>query len=143
MMILNSTPEFLPNEVVVAEELIDAYLTDSKESGYHISVAETNGKIEGYVCYGETPLTDGTWDIYWLAVDHNRQGEGIGKELMTGVERNIQELGGRLAIIETSSKPNYDKTRQFYISQGYSEIAIIPDFYAIGDSKVIMIKRLR
>lgn len=140
--ILHSTPEFLPHEVVVAEELIDAFLTKSMESGYHILVAEMDSKIVGYVCYGETPLTEGTWDVYWIAVDRTRQGKGIGRALMIETEHNIQKLHGRLVVIETSTKPNYNKTRQFYVLQGYSEIALIPDFYAIGDGKVIMVKRL-
>ena len=142
MAILHSTPEFLPHEVVVAEELIDAFLTNSLESGYHILVAKTDSKVVGYVCYGETPLTEGTWDVYWIAVDRTRQGKGIGRALMIETEHNIQKLHGRLVVIETSTKPNYNKTRQFYVLQGYSEIALIPDFYAIGDGKVIMVKRL-
>jgi len=142
MAILHSTPEFLPREVVVAEELIDSFLTSSQESGYHILVAETDGKVMGYICYGETPLTEGTWDIYWIAVDRTRQGKGIGRALMRETENKIRELKGRLAIIETSSKPDYNKTRRFHSSQGYSEIALIPDFYTVGDGKVIMIKRL-
>jgi ribosomal protein S18 acetylase RimI-like enzyme len=142
MAILNSTPEFLPHEVVVAEELIDAFLTSSLESGYHTIVAETDNRIVGYVCYGETPLTEGTWDVYWIAVDRTLQGQGIGGALMRETENNIQKLHGRLVVIETSSKPDYKKTRQFYISEGYSEIAIIPDFYTVGDGKVIMVKRL-
>ena len=142
MAILHSTPEFLPREVVVAEELIDSFLTSPQESGYHILVAETDGKVMGYICYGETPLTEGTWDIYWIAVDRTRQGKGIGRALMRETENKIRELKGRLAIIETSSKPDYNKTRRFHSSQGYSEIALIPDFYTVGDGKVIMIKRL-
>ncbi len=142
MAILHSTPEFLPREVVVAEELIDSFLTSPQESGYHILVAETDGKVIGYICYGETPLTEGTWDIYWIAVDRTRQGKGIGGALMRETENKIRELKGRLTIIETSSKPDYNKTRRFHSSQGYSEIAVIPDFYTVGDGKVIMIKRL-
>ena len=142
MAILHSTPEFLPREVVVAEELIDSFLTSPQESGYHILVAETDGKVMGYICYGETPLTEGTWDIYWIAVDRTRQGKGIGGALMREMENKIRELKGRLTIIETSSKPDYNKTRRFHSSQGYSEIALIPDFYTVGDGKVIMIKRL-
>jgi ribosomal protein S18 acetylase RimI-like enzyme len=142
MAILHSTPEFLPREVVVAEELIDSFLTSPQESGYHILVAETDGKVMGYICYGETPLTEGTWDIYWIAVDRTRQGKGIGGALMRETENKIRELKGRLTIIETSSKPDYNKTRRFHSSQGYSEIALVPDFYAVGDGKVIMIKRL-
>ena len=141
-MILHSTPEFLPREVVVAEELIDAFLTSPGESGYHILVAETEGKIAGYICYGNTPLTEGTWDIYWIAIDRSQRRKGIGGALMREAENRIRKSNGRMAIIETSTKSDYSNTRQFHSSQGYSEIATIPDFYAVGDGKVIMIKRL-
>jgi GNAT superfamily N-acetyltransferase len=82
MSLLRATPEFLPPEVVVAEELIDAYLEEEKASGYYIYVAEHDGDIAGYVCYGDTPLTEATWDLYWIAVDHEKQGFGIGRILM-------------------------------------------------------------
>lgn len=142
MAILRATPEFLPHEVVVAEELIDAFLTSPRESGYYILVAEQDGQVAGYICYGDTPLTEGTWDIYWIAVDSGQQGKGIGKELMTVTENDIKAQHGRLVVVETSGKPNYNKTRQFYASGGYTEAAHIPDFYAPGDDKLILIKRL-
>jgi ribosomal protein S18 acetylase RimI-like enzyme len=142
MAILTSTPEFLPREVTIAEELIDAYLTDQAASGYNIMVAEADGEVAGYICYGETPLTRGTWDIYWIAVDRNSQGRGIGRALMGETERRIKAAGGRLIVIETSSKPNYNKTRQFYAGLNYREAAIIPDFYDVGDGQVILTKYL-
>jgi ribosomal protein S18 acetylase RimI-like enzyme len=141
--ILQNTPEFLPHEVPVAEELIDAYLDSPVDSGYYVVVAETDGKVCGYACYGETPLTEGTWDIYWIAVEATQQGKGIGKALMKETEDRIKERGGRLAVLETSSKPNYDKTRRFYASMSYTEVACVPDFYAVGDDKLILMKRLR
>jgi L-amino acid N-acyltransferase YncA len=141
MTILKHTPEFLPPEVVIAEELIDSYLSNP-DSGYYILVSETDRKVAGYICYGETPLTNGTWDIYWMAVDHMLQGRGIGSSLMKAAEAKIKDLHGRIAVIETSSKPDYNNTRRFHVSQGYDEVATIPDFYDIGDGKVIMVKRL-
>jgi GNAT superfamily N-acetyltransferase len=142
MTILGGTPEFLPAEVVVAEELIDAYLEDPEGSGYYTVVAEAEGIVAGYACYGPTPLTDGTWDLYWIAVEHNRQGQGIGRELMKFVEESIRGKNGRMLLIETSSKPDYEKTRNFYINIGYEIICTIPDFYAIGDDRVELWKRL-
>jgi ribosomal protein S18 acetylase RimI-like enzyme len=140
--ILRSTPEFKPFEVVVAEELIDSYLEDPSSSGYHILVAEVNSTVTGYICYGPTPLTEGTWDIYWLAVTREKQGQGIGSALMKSAEKEIVEAKGRLAIIETSSTPAYEKTRRFHISHGYEIVAYIPDFYVPGDDKLILQKRL-
>jgi len=140
--ILRSTREFKPFEVEVAEELIDSYLNDPVSSGYHILIAEVNSTVTGYICYGPTPLTQGTWDIYWMAVAPEKQGRGIGSALTESAEKEIVKAKGRLAIIETSSTPVYEKTRHFHISHGYEIVARIPDFYEPGDDKLIMQKRL-
>ncbi len=139
--ILKNTPEFKYSEVVVAVELIDACLRDNEKSGYFILVAEDNKEAVGYVCYGPTPLTDGTWDIYWEAVSRKRRGQGIGGTLLKAAEREIQKSRGRLALVETSSTPAYRKARQFYDRHGYDEIARVLDFYEPGDDKLILQKK--
>jgi GNAT superfamily N-acetyltransferase len=140
--ILRATPEFKPSEVAVAKELIDSYLDDPSGSGYHILVAEVNRTVEGYICFGPTPLTEATWDVYWMAVTREKQGQGIGSALMKSAEKEMIRAKGRLSIIETSSTPAYEKTRNFHLSQGYETIARIPDFYAPDDDKLILQKRL-
>ena len=142
MQILHATPEFKPGEVVVAEELIDCYLDDPVGSGYPTLVAEVNSRIVGYICWGPTPLTEGTWDIYWLAVARQEQSSGIGTALVAAAEDKIRQAKGRLAFIETSSIPEYERTRRFHLSRGYELICQIPDFYAPGDDKLILLKRL-
>lgn len=143
MKILRATPEFKPSEVVVAEQVIDGYLHNSHQSGYHVLVAEVDRLVAGYICYGPTPLTEGTWDIYWMAVAQEEQKQGIGSTLMAFAEDKIKKAQGRLAIIETSSKPEYEKTRRFHHHHGYELIGRIPDFYAPRDDKLILQKRLR
>jgi len=128
--------------VEVAEELIDSYLGAPSGSGYHVLVAEADSTVEGYICYGPTPLTQATWDVYWMAVARDRQGQGIGSALLKSAEKEIREDQGRLVIIETSSTPLYEKTRRFHLGEGYEAICHIPDFYAPGDDKLIMQKRL-
>jgi ribosomal protein S18 acetylase RimI-like enzyme len=139
---LAATPEFKPAEVVVAEEVIDSYLRSSYRSGYHILVAEVGKRVSGYICYGPASLTEGTWDIYWVAVGREEQSRGVGSALMTFVEDEIKKTGGRLTIIETSSKAEYERTRRFYRRHGYEMVGRIPDFYAPGDDKLILQKRL-
>ncbi len=139
--ILKNTPEFTPAEVVLADEVIEAYLFNPAESGYFILVAEIDAKVGGYVCYGPTPITDATWDLYWIAVDHNIQGQGIGKKLMEAAEKEIQQAKGKLILVETSSKPGYEKTNAFYQRIGYRQICRIRDFYAIGDDQILYEKR--
>ena len=142
MRILKNTPEFKPFEVTVAEELIDYYLSDGPGSGYNILIADDDGEVAGYVCFGETPVTVGTWDIYWIAVSREKRGKGIGKMLDDTVEKAIKKAQGRLVFVETSSTPLYDNTRHFYESRGYKLVAQIPDFYMPGDDKLILQKKL-
>ncbi|MBM4462860.1 MAG: GNAT family N-acetyltransferase [Chloroflexi bacterium] len=143
MRILNATPEFKSAEVIVAEEVIDSYFDDPGGSGYHVMVAEISLNVVGYICYGPTPLTEGTWDIYWIAVDKERQGQGIGASLMAFAEDNIKKAEGRMVLIETSSLSGYEKTRRFYFMLGYDIVCQIPDFYMPGDHKIVFRKLLR
>ena len=143
MKILKNTPEFKPHEVVVAEEVIDAYLEAPDASDYGIIVAEVDKSVAGYIAYGPTPCTIGTWDVYWIAVDRAFRGRGIGKALDEKVDEIIRQADGRIIMIETSSTPLYDNTRNFYLGRGYRIVARIPDFYAPDDDMVIMQKRLK
>jgi len=142
MEILRATPEFTDEEVQVAEELIDAYLQQGTVSGYRLMVSEGSNAPTGYICFGPTPMTENTWDIYWMAVAAEKQGQGIGRALIETAEVEIKKALGRLSVIETSSKPNYEKTRAFHPARGYELIASIPDFYAPGDDKLIYRKLL-
>lgn len=137
--ILRATGVFQEYEIEIAMELIDA----RPDSGYRFFVAETEGVVAGYACFGRTPCTDGTWDLYWIAVDPARHGRGIGRLLMRATEDAIRSEGGRLIVIETASKPSYDKTRAFYLEYGCKEVARVPNFYAVGDDKVVFTHTLR
>ncbi len=143
IQILRDVPEFNPAEIDVAEEVIDSYIQEPTHSGYEIFVAEVGSSIAGYICYGPTPLTEGTWDIYWLAINPKQQGQGIGKALLGFAEDKIKKTEGRLVLIETSAKPEYAATRRFHRSQGYELVCRIADFYAPGDDKLFFQKRLR
>jgi len=141
--IIKATRFFVPDEIKVAEELIDIYLSQPGQQDYQIVVAEDGkGKVTGYMTYGPTPLTEGTWDLYWIAVSPEVQGQGYGQLLVRYLENEVKKKGGRLVIIETSSQPKYLPTRKFYEKLGYREMARIPDFYRPGDDRVIFGKYL-
>jgi ribosomal protein S18 acetylase RimI-like enzyme len=129
-------------EVACALELIDIYLRDPAQKDYRIFVAEPPGRgVCGYVCWGPTPMTRGTYDLYWIATDPGMQGQGIGKALMACVEARIRDLQGRLLIVETSSKDSYVDTVSFYRRLGYREVSRVQDFYDRGDDKLVFEKR--
>lgn len=143
--ILRATGVFNDAEVDVALELVDA----PASAGYQFIVAEIaesaprRARVAGYSCFGATPMTDGVFDLYWIAVDPELHGSGVGRKLMDATENAIRALGGRMVVIETASKPSYDKTRAFYLAYGCREVARIPDFYAVGDDKVVYARTLR
>ena len=140
--ILRATGAFTEDEVGVALELVDEGLAPGG-GGYRFLVAEgAAGEVEGYSCFGDTPLTEGTYDLYWIAVAPSAQGRGIGRTLMRASEGAVRKAGGRMLLIETASKPSYDATRAFYASVGYREVARIPDFYRPGDDKIVYALRL-
>jgi len=141
-LLLKNISQFKPFELTVARELIDEYLFSGTDSGYHILVAEEAGVLAGYICYGPTPLTENTWDIYWEAVNPALQGRGIGRSLLKAAETDICEKNGHLILIETSSSSAYENTQKFYLSNGYQEISCIPDFYAPGDDRLTYYKKL-
>lgn len=142
MDLLRHTSEFKPVEVDTAEELIDAYLEEGLKSGYYTYVGEVEGEVLGYICYGPTPLTEGTYDIYWIAVSPKAQRQGVGRALLTAAEIDIKAKKGRLILIETSGKPNYIKAQNFYTSRGYDMISRVVDFYEPGDDKLTYLKRI-
>jgi len=142
LKLLAATTFFRDDELVVACEVLDDSLAKGPHVHYQSYVADEGGAAVGWVCFGPTPCTLGTFDIYWIAVSPDRQGKGVGAELTRFSEAEIARRGGRLVIIETSGRPIYDPTRRFYLKLGYHEAANIADFYAPGDSKVVYVKRL-
>lgn len=135
--ILKDTNNFKDFEIQVAMELIDTYLNDENQNDYHIFVDEENNELKGYVCIGPRPMTKGTWDLYWIAVNPLVQSKGVGSGLITFSESYIKEKGGRLIWIETSGKESYEKERKFYLKNGYKIITEVKDFYDMGDSLVV------
>jgi ribosomal protein S18 acetylase RimI-like enzyme len=132
---------FSPQEVEVAIELVDITLTAGTKD-YTILVADRGGQLVGYVCYGPTPMTEDTYDLYWIASAPEVRGQGVGAALVSGMEGDLRRRKGRLIRVETSATEAYGPTRGFYASMKYGEEARIRDFYKVGDDLIILTKRL-
>jgi ribosomal protein S18 acetylase RimI-like enzyme len=111
-------------------------------SDYEFIGAFEEDTLIGYVCFGATPSTDRTYDLYWIAVHPKAQRSGAGAALMTEVEWQLEQRGARLVVVETSSRDDYASTRRFYHKRGYNEAARVRDFYSPGDDRVVFSKRL-
>jgi ribosomal protein S18 acetylase RimI-like enzyme len=141
---LRATGFFRPDELVIAEEVLTEAAKKETSGDYQSYVIEDQGGSPvGWVCWGPTPCTIGTYDVYWLGVSPECQGKGIGRKLMEFCEDRMRASGGRLFIVETSGGARYVPTRSFYERIGYREGARIKDFYAPDDDKVIYVKEAR
>ena len=143
LSILKETSFFRTDELAVAQEVLDAALTQGSDGDYQSFVAEDGKNIVGWACFGPAPCTLGTFDIYWLAVAPKRQRCGVGSYLMEYATNAIKNRKGRMVVVETSGSNRYLSTRRFYEKMGYCEASRVKDFYTVGDDKVIYIKHLQ
>lgn len=139
---MRGTGFFHEGEMEVAREVLDEAIAKGPSGHYQSLTLLSGGTPKGWVCHGPTPCTTGTYDIYWIGVAAEAQGCGFGRLLLAEAERQIRERDGRLAILETSGRPQYEATRGFYLKMGYREMARVPHFYAPGDDRVIYGKEL-
>jgi ribosomal protein S18 acetylase RimI-like enzyme len=140
---LVETRVFTPEEIKVAMELIDIVLKDPSQEDYRIDcMANDEDQAIGYVCYGPVPMTQGTFDLYWIVVDPKFQGQGVGSKLLLFLEGIVRERLGRMILIDTSSIPQYEKSQRFYVRHGFQEVARVPDYYYPGNDRITFCKKL-
>lgn len=139
---MRGTRFFHDGEIEVAREVLDEAIAKGPAGHYQSFTLLDKGVPSGWLCYGPTPCTSGTYDIYWIGVSASTQGRGYGRALLDHAEKLIRRKKGRLIIIETSGRPLYESTRGFYLKTGYREAARIPDFYGPADARVIYSKKV-
>ena len=144
--ITESSGFFQEAEVDVAVELVQARLFQGAASGYFFLFAEAASQLGGtvgYSCFGPIPCTQRSFDLYWIAVHDRCRRIGLGTLLLAESEGIIRRMAGRRIYVETSSRLQYEPTRSFYIRNGYRQEALLPEFYAPGDGKIIYMKELQ
>jgi ribosomal protein S18 acetylase RimI-like enzyme len=138
--LLRRTGLFGENEVTVALEVLDVYLFQEGQEDYRVFSAFRDQGVAGYVCFGPNSMTQGTFELYWIAVDPSCLRQGLGSDLLELAERESCLQGCRKMAVETSSRRDYAPALSFYRRHGYRIEARVPDFYAPGDDKLILVK---
>ena len=136
---------FSPEELDVAVELVDEAQRRGKSSGYEFVFADQPGRpdrIIGYACFGPIPATESSYDLYWIAVAPESQRDGLGARLIQESERAARSQGATQMFVDTAGREQYAPTRAFYERMGYRKVAILDDFFAPGDAKVIYARTL-
>ena len=143
LSMLIKTRAFTSAEIDVAMELIDIVLKDPIQKDYQIyCMVDDQDQVIGYICYGPTPMAQGTFDLYWIAVDPDFQEQGVGSKLLSFLEELVKAEGGRLILADTSTIPHYEKTLKFYIKNGFQEVGRVPDYYHPGNDRITFCRRL-
>ncbi len=132
---------FPANEAWLVEGKLADYF-DGGNDGHTCVIDEEEGVPLGVAYYEPKPAADRVWDLTMIAVRPARQGQGRGAAMLRRVEKDLGARGQRLLLVDTSSLPQYDRTRAFYAKCGYEEEARVRDYWAAGDDLVVFRKAL-
>ncbi len=105
-------------------------------------IAELDDEIIGFYYARQEEMAHNVWNMLIIAVDRDKQSQGVGRTLVAHLEQTLREQKQRLLIIDTSSDDQFIKTQKFYQDLGYQRTAIIPDFWIDGEDKITFYKRL-
>jgi ribosomal protein S18 acetylase RimI-like enzyme len=140
--LLAATTAFSVADRAVALELVDDVLAKAEASDYRIICAHGQAGLAGYVCFGKIPLTEASFDLYWIVVGPASRGKGIGRQLLRSAEAACLREGGQQLFAETSSLPAYGPARAFYEANGFSLLSRIANFYGPRNDRLTYGKRL-
>jgi ribosomal protein S18 acetylase RimI-like enzyme len=141
--LIRAVENFRPEEAACAIELVGLAAGPPPGSDdYRAVVAESDppGTLLGYACFGPTPMTRHTFDLYWIAASRAARGAGVGRALHDAVVGAVAAAGGRRIRVETSSQEDYAATQAFYERTGYRQVGRVDDFYDDGDHLLILIR---
>ena len=125
-------------------EMLDGMLADlfSGEASPDIWLTDDDSGPIGLAYCAPERMTQGTWNLYLIAVHPDRQGQGRGTAILRYVEQELAAKGERVLLVETSGLPAFERTRAFYRQLGYNQEACIRDFYKAGEDKIVFRKAL-
>lgn len=127
-----------PSEML--DEMISGYFDGSKPDIWFSCTLEGQAISFGF-CEPER-MTEGTWNLLAIAVLPEHQGSGVGAEMLRYLEGRLAKQGGRILLVETAGIPEFERTRDFYRKNGFTEEARIREFYEPGVDKIVFWKRL-
>lgn len=141
--LLRDTGVFSCEEIRIGADMVQEAIDRPSSDDYSFLFAYEGNILVAYTCYGPTSFTDGTFDLYWIAVSPAASRKGLGAYILTCTEDLLRETGARIVYAETSGEEPYAAARFFYTRNGFETAAIMKDFYADGHDKVIFAKRLK
>ncbi|KAL3920653.1 MAG: hypothetical protein SGILL_003152 [Bacillariaceae sp.] len=133
--------ELFPSEML--DDMIAGYLAGTEDCLW-LTADDDNDDTQTLIAYcAPEKMTEGTWNLYLIAVHKNKQGTGIGTQALQHLqEQLVAKKQARVLLVETSGLDEFAQTRKFYLKNGFVEEARIRDFYKQGENKVVYWKSL-
>lgn len=136
---------FGPDEVGFLGGMLEEHQASAEGRAGWLVARDPEGRVLGAAHFAPEPFADRMWNLYFIVVDPELHGRGLGQALMHEVEQRLRARGeavARTLIVETSSTARYERTRGFYRQLGYDEEARIRQFYGPQDDKIVFWKAL-
>lgn len=131
--------ELFPSEYL--DEMISDYFNNPDTQDIWYTYINDNKPVAIGYCVPEK-LTDGTYNLLAIGVSQGSQRKGLASEMMKYIEQLLKHKDGRILIVETSSDDAQISARNFYQKIGYSQAAVIKDFWKDGEDKIVFWKKL-
>lgn len=132
---------FEPNQTEELAQMLGQHFSGETDSHDFWFTDDDNGPV-GVAYVAPERMTEGTWNLYLIAIHPDRQRQGRGMALLAHIEQMLAKLGERVLLVETSGMDNFEYVRAFYRKSGYDEEARIREFYKAGDDKIVFRKSL-
>lgn len=136
-----ATGLFQPQQIGELAQMLVAHFEETTDSS-GIWLTDDDSGLVGIAYFAPERMTEGTWNLYLIAIDPKYQRQGRGTKLLAHVEKMLAERGERILLVETSGVDSFEYVRDFYRQSGFEEEARIRDFYQAGDDKVVFRKAL-
>ncbi len=137
-IVLNSCGLF-PSEYL--DEMISDYFDNPKTQDIWFTCIDNKKNVAIGYCVPEK-FTDGTYNLLAIGVSKDTQRKGIANQMMNYIEQLLKENDGRILIVETSSDEAQIGARKLYEKIGYTQEAVIRDFWNDREDKIVFWKKL-
>ena len=97
---------------------------DSLVAGHCAWVVEAGG---GLAAYGVVMVGAGEAHLLNFSVARERQGRGLGRQLLAFFENRARELGCRTMLLEV--RRSNDRARDLYVRAGFHELSVRRNYY--------------
>ena len=134
--VLNNLPDWfgLPDSTL-------SYIQDARELPFY--AVYVDDQPVGFVTRKDTARH--TAEVHCMGVRKEAHRQGIGRDLLTALEKNCAADGYRLLQVKTVDEghyPEYDRTIAFYEAMGFVRLEVFPTLWDAWNPCLVLVKPL-